>query len=227
MDSPSPDLSSVSSGRTSVSSFDTEETRHTLCTPTKPVILSTPRFESIRPGIPQSRSSQNVHFHDSLFNTPQKSFEGQQIQHTGAAEIPVAGHHTEPRNYAPRTAGLPIYNQPPPKFGLNIARAPISGNAESEDAFIANLASLSLRHLSDSSSIAVPSPQNEIIATNSERIQPQCSAKLNLLQQGQSGNPSLQQVMGEDYFPFYEKARQCRPKNNGVVKLGNVSSIVS
>ena len=122
---------------------------------------------------------------------------------------PEPGRLTEPRNYAPRTAGLPITYAPPPKFNLEL---PTQHN--SQDPFAPVQAGNALVAYQ-------PGPQALI-------IQSQRSNMLNMLTETQSGLPSYTIATSLNNFPFtYVGSMHCPNPRIGVVKLKNVSNLLS
>lgn len=129
---------------------------------------------------------------------------------------------TEPRNYAPRTAGIPVSDSAPPRFGLDAIRdesprdTPGHAQVAASDPFAPNIASNTAMVLSPSQAIMPMSNQ-----AGFDQIP--LSDKLGILLNTPSGIPNFSMAMGPAYFPFFETARQATPVNHGVVRLQNVS----
>lgn len=151
---------------------------------------------------------------------------GKNVDYDGGMLSPKHGRpgiFTEPRNYAPRTAGLPVLasSEPPPKFNLSMAVA--SSNEEPrgnvQDTLYAD-AHYDHRY----SSSALVSFTSDGKQTLHDQIRSMRSDHLNGLTATNTGLPSFHIAMQPENFPFLEGARQAVPVNYGVVKLKNVSS---
>jgi hypothetical protein len=132
---------------------------------------------------------------------------------------PRSGTHTEPRNYAPRTSGMPIFNEPPPKFSLGVVAygsTPQLGLLEQYPAAKPNYAVRPLQSPPHEYAV-VPFTQTSAV---------QCSPMLRMLLSTPTGLPSFSTAMQPELFPFIEGARQAKPANFGVVKLKNVRRLV-
>ncbi|KAJ4147370.1 hypothetical protein LMH87_001894 [Akanthomyces muscarius] len=131
--------------------------------------------------------------------------------------MPTSGRMTEPRNYAPRTSGLPMSSEPPPKFNLELPT--VSQNEQetllpSPEAFEYQLGALVQQTLPAQQSLAVYQPPAEVYDGRSE--------KLKALTNPAWGNSKLASVLDPSNMPFVEAAKQAQPKNYGVVRLGNI-----
>jgi hypothetical protein len=132
---------------------------------------------------------------------------------------------SEPRNYAPRTAGRagisPVMMQPPPRFDLEAAVAP-SGDNEHRN-IEAQLVRQIVRpfgvRLSDTTGLS-EIPLDRINTAPLREVQE--SNKLVLLTDTHTGLPSLAEAMDPANFPFVESARMAKPMNWGIIKLKNV-----
>lgn len=138
------------------------------------------------------------------------------------------GTFTEPRNYAPRTSGLPVTvtSEPPPKFDLGIAVATRHNEAVSLPAHSvpvpdgANAAADVNRTIGNKA--VVPFIASEY-AQSVEQVRAVRSEHLNRLTATVTGLPALEMALNPMNFPFIEGARQAIAINHGVVKLKNVS----
>lgn len=135
----------------------------------------------------------------------------------------AVGRLTEPRNYAPRTSGLPVFNEPPPKFDLGIRQQPninTSPTSEKDDNQSSG-ASQALQPVPEGNSVATYSSPQQMALTVG--VQPMRSEKLNMLTATPSGLPDLAVAMDPANFPFIESARHAKAMNHGVIRLKNVS----
>jgi hypothetical protein len=132
-----------------------------------------------------------------------------------ASPIPPSGRMTEPRNYAPRTSGTPVLNEPPPKFDLSLV--PYQGSASgvvTPEEYQDRVGNLVLQTLPEAGGLVPYNTAQNVSTLRSEQ--------LNTLT-GSSELPSLRAALDPAKFPFIESAKQCKNDNYGVVKLGNVS----
>lgn len=171
---------------------------------------------SFRPGIPQSVSTQAISTLMSPDATP---------QHSTAPSVcsPDAGRLTEPRNYAPRTAGLPLYNEPPPRFNLDVI--PQAPSFNTQDPFGPAQATGALVHMLQANDTFVAQcPKFDLSPGEIVQVR---SAHLNKLTGGHpAGVPTFSVALAEENFPFVRGADLARNDNpRGVVKLKNVSNI--
>lgn len=164
-------------------------------------------------GIPQSQSFTGVQTITSPQETPiGDSSDGENGQKF-SPESSQAGRCTEPRNYAPRTSGQLVTQEPPPKF--NLCMMPYGGQESSSDVFgpmngkNGVVAPPSVSNLPPGSLIVAPAAQR--------------SEKLKVLLETASGVPSFGTAMHPDNFPFAESSRKTKAINYGVVKIRNVS----
>lgn len=141
------------------------------------------------------------------------------------------GTFTEPRNYAPRTSGLPVSvtSEPPPKFDLSVATGvrgsdvgAATGNGNGLSLPESNSSTLPIVSQSAGSAAVVPfiAPNYEL---SPDPVRQSRSEQLNRLTATGVGLPVLQTALAPDNFPFIEGARQAVATNYGVVKLKNVS----
>lgn len=174
-----------------------------------------------RPGIPQSLSVQAIHTLMSPDATPPERTSGLTAQ--SVVGSPEVGRLTEPRNYAPRTAGLPIFNEPPPRFNLNVAGIP--PRVDNQDPFGPVQASNALIAMSNGpDSSAVPQTWSSRALVSVRQPVSHWSDKLKMLTGGNpNGLPTFGVAMAPDNFPFIEGAKRSCPVNHGVVKIHNVS----
>ena len=122
------------------------------------------------------------------------------------------GSITEPRNYAPRTSGQPVMEQPPPKFNLDVVAYRAQGNAN--DPFVAS---------SRANGVCHPVPVTQTVGFPATNTLAQRSQKLRTLLGPNSMLPSFNTAMHPDNFPFAETCRKGKAINHGVVKIRNVS----
>ncbi|KAL2209326.1 hypothetical protein CC79DRAFT_1367515 [Sarocladium strictum] len=118
------------------------------------------------------------------------------------------GNMSEPRNYAPRTAGQAAMQIPPPVFNLDLVayepKKPISQE------------SLALQPMN------VPTMIGEHQVPEKSQSDKGMSDKLRLLTNTLSGYPTLATALAPENFPFVESGKQVRPKNHGIVRLRNI-----
>ncbi|KAK5998982.1 hypothetical protein PT974_01367 [Cladobotryum mycophilum] len=133
----------------------------------------------------------------------------------------TTGRLTEPRNYAPRTSGLPVTSEPPPRFELDsVQNRPYAHQRlQSTGGAGSGRANPHMQTLSEVSSEVSnlqldPNPQEVAL---SER-----SHMLKRLTDTPTGRPALADVMNPTNFPFVESAKQAKPMNHGVIKLRNI-----
>lgn len=135
------------------------------------------------------------------------------------------GTVTEPRNYAPRTSGLPVSvtSEPPPKFDLGIVVATRNNDAGSVPAYSVPAsdrnAAASANHNVDNTEV-VPFIASECVLPLE---QVRCARSDHLNRLTATGLPTLETALNPANFPFIEGARQATAINHGVVKLKNVS----
>ncbi|PNP41661.1 hypothetical protein TGAMA5MH_06448 [Trichoderma gamsii] len=132
---------------------------------------------------------------------------------------------SEPRNYAPRTAGRagvsPLMMQPPPRFDLGAAAAtPVDNEDRNMEAQLVRqiVRPFGVR-LSDTTGLS-EIPLDRINTAPLREVQE--SNKLVLLTDTRSGLPTLAEAMDPANFPFVESARMAKPMNWGIVKLKNI-----
>lgn len=142
-----------------------------------------------------------------------------------AGAFPAPGRMTEPRNYAPRTAGLPMSSEPPPKFNLELPAVSQQHEQASPplpppEAFEQQLGALVQQGLPPPppTSLALYQPPAAAVVDNR-------SEKLKALTDPAWGASRLAAVLDPSNMPFVEAAKQAKAKNHGVVRLGNVSSL--
>jgi hypothetical protein len=132
---------------------------------------------------------------------------------------------SEPRNYAPRTAGLPagvspVMMQPPPRFDLGSAAPPANTDSSNLEAQLVRqiVRPFGVR-LNDTTGLSeIPLDRSN----NAPMRQIQQSNKLLLLTDTHTGLPTLADAMDPSNFPFVESARMAKPMNWGIIKLKNV-----
>jgi hypothetical protein len=156
-----------------------------------------------------------------------------------------AYNQTEPRNFAPRTAGSPSYLPPPPAFNLgqnakakdNSAQAASHSAASDADPFF----SPGLTRRAAPAPTPAPVSQAMVLSSISEdnqldlapnpvyygpvpaEIRALRSEHLNSLTDGPTGLPTQDVALSPDNFPFIESCTQAGPVSYGVVKIKNVS----
>lgn len=123
---------------------------------------------------------------------------------------------TEPRNYAPRTSGLPISSEPPPKFNLELSTVSQSDHQTlpSPEAFDKHLGALVQQTFPAPQSLPVYQSPTEICDGRSETLQ--------ALTNPAWGGAQLAVVLDPSNMPFVEAAKLAMGRNHGVVRLGNV-----
>ncbi|KAJ3492967.1 hypothetical protein NLG97_g5031 [Lecanicillium saksenae] len=133
-----------------------------------------------------------------------------------SSSLPTSGRMTEPRNYAPRTAGLPVSSEPPPKFNLELPTVTQNDHETlpSPEAFDQHLGALVQQTLPASKSLAVYQAPAEVFDGRSE--------KLKSITNPAWGNSKLAAILDPSNMPFVEAAKQAKAKNYGVVRLGNI-----
>ncbi|KAM3447120.1 hypothetical protein MY3296_009020 [Beauveria thailandica] len=133
-----------------------------------------------------------------------------------ASPMPVFGRMTEPRNYAPRTSGLPISSEPPPKFNLELSVVSQNGHytLPSPELFDKHLGALVQQTLPVPQSLTVYQPPTEVFDGRSEKLQ--------MLTNPAWGSAQLAAVLDPSNMPFVEVAKQATGRNHGVVRLGNI-----
>ena len=133
------------------------------------------------------------------------------------------GMFTEPRNYAPRTSGLPlsISCEPPPKFDLSIATG---SRTKLFQASFNNTYQDTAAPCRDHDAIqtAVVPFFAQYLAPD-DQVRASRSGHLNRLTATTTGLPTLTTAMDPANFPFMEGSRQSVAATYGVVKLKNVS----
>ncbi|KAI5464007.1 hypothetical protein BGZ63DRAFT_351192, partial [Mariannaea sp. PMI_226] len=135
------------------------------------------------------------------------------------------GRLTEPRNYAPRTAGLPVAHQPPPKFGIPMNRVPSGDNKSNlaQDPFVSSQPSQAVvPYRPSAGSFASTSNAALVPAAPQLTPAPARSTKLIEMTNPSTGLPSVEMALDPSYFPFVDGPRQVVPTNYGVVKLKNI-----
>ncbi|KAK2612642.1 hypothetical protein QQS21_001414 [Conoideocrella luteorostrata] len=132
------------------------------------------------------------------------------------------GTFTEPRNYAPRTSGMPlsVSNEPPPKFDLSLARVG-QGNTTQSPIKQPSQADITYGNQNAGSNAVIPFGTQQGSA-NDDQVRAMRSNHLNRLTATAIGLPTLQTAMQPENFPFMEAARQAVAVNYGVVKLKNI-----
>ncbi|KAL6871372.1 hypothetical protein J3F83DRAFT_714278 [Trichoderma novae-zelandiae] len=130
---------------------------------------------------------------------------------------------SEPRNYAPRTAGLPasinpIMMQPPPRFDLGLAAAP-DHEIDREACIVRQIVRPFGVRLSETTELSeIPLD----FSINAPVMPPPSSNKLLQLTNTATGLPTLADAMDPTNFPFVEAARLAKPMNWGIIKLKNI-----
>ncbi|KAJ6781229.1 hypothetical protein PWT90_05092 [Aphanocladium album] len=133
-----------------------------------------------------------------------------------SSSLPTSGRMTEPRNYAPRTAGLPMSSEPPPKFNLELPTVSQNDHETlpSPEKFDQQLGALVQQTLPTPRSLTVYQPPAEDYDGRSE--------KLKVITHPAWGSSKLATVLDPSNMPFVEAAKQAKAKNHGVVRLGNI-----
>lgn len=108
---------------------------------------------------------------------------------------------TEPRNYAPKTAGR-LIDAPPPSFDLSLIKYIDQTNER-------NKASSPVKELDPFTGSV---DEKKFLRSDA----------LNRLTNTPTGRPDLTTALSSDSFPFVDAARQAQATTHGVVKLGNV-----
>ncbi|CAF3432873.1 unnamed protein product [Fusarium graminearum] len=171
-------------------------------------------------GLPQS-----VSFHAGVSmmsptNTPHH-FSGERM--SDSLSTPGTTHHlTEPRNYAPRTAGQPVDSLPPPRFNLDLQtissacptspRDPFGSPERAEPSALIpfpNMPPPAMQQAMLTAAMAVPFTGNK-------------SQKLHELTGTYSGLPTLETAMSPAFFPFMSGPGSAKPSTAGVVRLKNI-----
>ena len=167
-------------------------------------------------GIPQSQSFQGITSLPISQDTPKGDGSDGDAGQMFSPNSSQTGHLTEPRNYAPRTSGQTVTQEPPPKFNLGMVPYNATGQAEFQDIFY---------HGNGMNGAGAPlTVTNPIPASCIPTGSPaQRSDKLRSLLETPSGLPSYSTAMHPDNFPFVESCRKFKAINYGVVKIGNVS----
>lgn len=161
-----------------------------------------------RPLIPQSGS---CHSFSTTQQTPRQSGDNG-VGYPFSPEESALETQTEPRNYAPRTPGLPATQEPPPKF--NIGVIPYKAQENGHDPFVHNqIVSIQAPVYQSLPVVPAPAPYPPI----------PISSKLSFLMSTPSGMPSLQMAMDSQNFPFVECGKRATAVNHGVVRMKNVS----
>ncbi|KAM6480209.1 hypothetical protein HDV62DRAFT_125166 [Trichoderma sp. SZMC 28011] len=177
--------------------------------------------------IPHSQSLNSLQ--PEVFSSPSSDMTPPQ-RRSGA---PVRGYFSpgmstvasEPRNYAPRTAGLPasinpIMMQPPPRFdlGLAVAEAP-EHDSDREARIVRQIVRPFGVRLSETTELSEIPPD---CSNNAPMMQAPPSNKLLQLINTATGLPTLADAMDPSNFPFIESARLAKPMNWGIIKLRNI-----
>lgn len=217
-----------------------------LPTPQNPALEScgvNPNGSTGRRGIPASSTFPVLAAHDSSISSPRdngspaKTPRQGPVSHVGAQrfspEAIRSGRLTEPRNYAPRTSGQPITQEPPPRFDLPVVaygsgarlvshvqgRPPKRENLSSPGHSPRQLATPPAPSAAGSVIAYIPLPANAVPAP-SQLVYP--SDGLKILTCKPSGLVTLSVALDPANFPFMEASRQARASSSGVVKLKNV-----
>ncbi|KAG9254121.1 uncharacterized protein F5Z01DRAFT_674437 [Emericellopsis atlantica] len=162
--------------------------------------------------IPQSQSFTGFTMLGSSEQSPQR--QGMDHGLVQSPEGSLISTMTEPKNYAPRTNGHLITQEPPPKFNLGVVPynkdsvdnelGSSDNNTNSQDPFAATAAALA-------------NPLHMALTPAVKR-----SDKLNELLNCPGGRPSFDVAMHPDNFPFTESCRTGKAINHGVVKIRNI-----
>ncbi|OPB38644.1 hypothetical protein A0O28_0017500 [Trichoderma guizhouense] len=185
--------------------------------------------QHVRPSfIPHSQSLNSLQ-PGEVFSSPSSDVTPPQ-RRSGA---PVRGYFSpgmstvasEPRNYAPRTAGLPasinpIMMQPPPRFdlGLAVAEAP-EHDSDREARIVRQIVRPFGVRLSETTELSEIPPD---CSNHAPMMQAPPSNKLLQLINTATGLPTLADAMDPSNFPFIESARLAKPMNWGIIKLRNI-----
>lgn len=130
---------------------------------------------------------------------------------------------SEPRNYAPRTAGLPasinpIMMQPPPRFDLGLVAA-TDIDSDREARIVRQIVRPFGVRLNETTELSEIPPD---CSNHAPMMQAPRSNKLLQLTNTTTGFPTLAEAMDPSNFPFTEAARLAKPMNWGIIKLKNV-----
>lgn len=168
-------------------------------------------------GIPLSTSFQpGTASFMSQTDSPESSFsESSDNQTSSPAQV---GNMTEPRNYAPRTSGFPVTNEPPPKFDLSLVKYLDTTTAEGLAETPVTVKTVQSSSSSNTTGVFSPPISN----VSSACVQQ--SPGLNTSTNTACGLPSISSALAPNNFPFMDGASRGTAKNNGVVKLRNVSA---
>ncbi|KAF7563884.1 hypothetical protein G7046_g266 [Stylonectria norvegica] len=174
----------------------------------------------MRVGIPHSQSYQSTQVLMSPPPAPQQLPGGQGSEYLSSPEASQSGRLTEPRNYAPRTSGLPVYNEPPPKFNLDVVQ--YGAQNAPQDIFSPSQGCNSM--VSVQAPVVASSGQQGAFPSSEslQNLHAQRSDKLNMLTRTSTGMPTLSMAVDPLNFPFVEGPRQAPQQNRGVIKLKNI-----
>ena len=165
--------------------------------------------------------------HQTYGSPAQSSRHGDGSQGTSVTFSPEAAriiNFTEPRNYAPRTNGRPITQEPPPKFGLGIVAHGTDQQLRSQDPFKSGPGSETALSVQSPPPVTAVVPYNQYVPPAAPMaMPPQRSELLSVLTNTPTRLPLLETAMSPTYFPFVEGPRLAHTVNHGVVKLKNVS----
>ncbi|UKZ74233.1 hypothetical protein TrVFT333_001894 [Trichoderma virens FT-333] len=130
---------------------------------------------------------------------------------------------SEPRNYAPRTAGLPaainpIMMQPPPRFDLGLVAAP-DHDSDRDARIVRQIVRPFGVRLNETTELSEIPPD---CSNHAPIMQVPRSNKLLQLTNTATGLPTLADAMDPSNFPFIESARLAKPMNWGIIKLRNI-----
>ncbi|GKU04072.1 hypothetical protein FLAG1_06586 [Fusarium langsethiae] len=173
-------------------------------------------------GLPQS-----VSFHAGLSmispgNTPHH-FSGERMSDSLSTPTSGTNHHlTEPRNYAPRTAGPPVDSLPPPRFNLDLQTIPSACPTSPRDPF-GSPERVGSGALIPFPSMPPPAMQQAMLtATMTMPFTGSKSEKLHELTGTYSGLPTLETAMSPAFFPFVSGPGSTKASTAGVVRLKNI-----
>lgn len=135
------------------------------------------------------------------------------------------GMLTEPRNYAPRTSGLPVSvsSNPPPKFDLGSTAVGHDNEQQNTANAISEGSVFGPGWDSIGATGAIVPFLPTSVSTTVEQVPAPRSDRLNKLTNHGTSLPTFVAAMDPDNFPFIEGPRQATAVNHGVVKLKNVS----